>query len=87
MARKMRKRARTCYNKKEFKQAIEDLQERGYQLKSQDKRTAVLIKRREKKLHGVIAILTIWWSFGLINLFYAMLPKKKDDEVTLILQK
>ena len=87
MARKMRKRARTCYNKKEFKQAIEELQERGYQLKSKDRRTAVLVKKREKKLHGVIAILTIWWSLGLINLLYAMLPKKKDDEVTLTLQK
>ena len=87
MARKMRKRVRACYNKKEFKQAIEDLQERGYVLKSKDKRSAVLVKHREKKLHGVIAILTIWWSFGFVNLLYAMLPKKKDDEVTLILQK
>ena len=87
MAKKMRKRTRVCYNKKEFKQAIEDLQDRGYVLKSQDRRSAVLVKQREKKLHGVIAILTIWWSLGLVNLLYAMLPKKKDDQVTLILQK
>ena len=87
MARKPRKRTRKCLNKKEFKQAIDDLKERGYDLKSQDKHTAVLVKKREKKLHGVIALVTIWWSFGLINLLYIMMPKKKDDEVTLILEK
>ena len=84
---KMRKRTRTCYNKKEFKQAIEELTERGYELRSKDKRSAVLIKKREKKFHGLIAILTIWWSFGLFNLLYALLPKKKDDQVTVVLEK
>ena len=83
----MRKRTRTCKNKKEFKQAIDELVERGYELRSKEKRSAVLVKKREKKFHGLIAILTIWWSFGLINLLYALLPKKKDDQVTVVLEK
>ena len=87
MRKGTRKRTRTCLNKQEFKEAIEDFKERGYVLQWKTKYTAVLVKKREKKYHGLIAILTIWWSFGLINLLYALLPKKKDDEVTINLEK
>ena len=87
MAQKPRRRSRTCYSKRELKQAIADFEERGYILQSQTQQSAVLVLKREKKYHGLIAILTIWWSFGLINLIYALLPEKRDDIVTLTLQK
>ena len=84
--KRTRKRTRTCYNKAEFKEAVEDFIERGYVLESRNKISAKLVSKQEKKYHGIIALLTIWWSFGLGNLIYALLPSQRYDEVTILLE-
>lgn len=87
MARRTRKRTRECFNKSEMKAAIAALKERGYEVQSKSKRSVLLVKKKEKKYHGVIALLTIWWTFGLGNLLYAMWPSRNSDEVLLTLKK
>ena len=82
-----RRRTRTCATKKEFNLAIEDFLERGYVLESRNKTSAKLVSKKEKKYHGLIALLTIWWSFGLGNLIYGLLPTERYDEVTILLGK
>ena len=84
--KRTRKRTRTCYTKAEFKDAVADFIDRGYVLESRNKTSAKLISKQEKKYHGIVALLTIWWSFGLGNLIYSLLPSKRYDEVTILLQ-
>ncbi|MCM1271492.1 MAG: hypothetical protein NC247_12875 [Ruminococcus flavefaciens] len=76
----MANRIRKCYTEKEFEQIIDDFITTGYEIKSKGERNALLIKKK-KKDHLKVALLTVWWTFGIGNLIYAFVPEKIEDEV------
>ena len=77
----MANRIRRCATRKEFEQLIDDFVTMGYKIKSQGSDNALLIKKGEKEHHGLVAVLTLWWTLGLGNLIYALIPSKNDEEV------
>lgn len=76
----MANRIRKCYTEKEFEQIIDEFITTGYDIKSKGERNALLIKKK-KKDHLKVALLTVWWTFGIGNLIYAFVPEKIEDEV------
>lgn len=77
----MANRIRRCENSKEFEKIIDDFITTGYEIKSRGQNNALLIKKGKHDKHALVALLTIWWTFGLGNLIYALLPTKIEDEV------
>ena len=45
-----------------------------------------LLKKFKKKNHGLVALLTVWWTCGIGNLIYAFIPAKVEDEVMVKLE-
>ncbi|NLP26491.1 MAG: hypothetical protein GX365_03980 [Clostridiales bacterium] len=76
----MAKRIRKCSNEGDFQQVIDDFITTGYKLKSQGENNALLVKYKPKN-HGRVALLTIWFTFGIGNLIYHFMPAKVEDEV------
>ena len=76
----MANRIRRCSTKKEFEQLIDDYVTQGYTVKSQGENNALVVKE-QKKDHLKIALLTVWWTFGIGNIIYALMPAKIEDEV------
>ena len=71
--------------RKELDNRIEDKTTEGYKLNSQTDRQAEFIKRNYGSAfwHIIIFLLTIWFTFGIGNLFYLMYSYfVKKDEVT-----
>lgn len=77
----MANRIRRCENSKEFEKIIDDFITTGYEIKSRGQNNALLIKKGKHDKHALVALLTFWWTFGLGNLIYALLPTKIEDEV------
>ncbi|MBE6854638.1 MAG: hypothetical protein E7501_03170 [Ruminococcus sp.] len=82
----MSTRIRRCSNEKEFEQVIDEFIMLGYELQTRGNDNALLIKRKKKE-HGLVALLTVWWSLGIGNLIYACVPAKIIDEVMVRLDK
>ncbi len=76
----MASRIRRVSSKKEFEQVIDDFVTTGYEITSRGETSANLIKKKKKK-HGLVALLTVWWTLGIGNLIYAFIPAKIEDEV------
>lgn len=76
----MANRIRKCTNEREFEQVIDDFITTGYELQQRGTDNALLVKKK-KKDHVKIALLTVWWSVGIGNLIYALMPAKIEDEV------
>lgn len=76
----MASRIRRTSTQKEFEQVIDDFVTTGYKLESRGENNALLKKYAPKK-HGMVALLTVWWTCGLGNLIYALIPAKVEDEV------
>lgn len=71
----MANRIRRCSNEKEFEQVIDDFITTGYEIQSRGNDNALLVKKK-KKDHFKIALLTVWWTCGIGNLIYALMPAK-----------
>ena len=67
-------RLRRAQNQQEFERAIDDLATQGYEIIDQGESSALL---REKTWgtaggHVLWGLLTVWWTFGIGNLLYAL---------------
>ncbi len=82
----MANRIRRCSTDKEFEQVIDDFITTGYELQSRGTNNALLIKKKKKE-HAKVALWTVWWTAGLGNLVYALIPAKVEDEVMIKLEK
>ncbi len=79
-------RVRRCESKKEFEKVVDDFITVGYQVQSRGETSALLIKRAKKTHHGLVLLLT-WWTCGIGNLIYALIPGKVEDEVMVKLEE
>ncbi|MDE6504348.1 MAG: hypothetical protein K2L42_00590 [Clostridia bacterium] len=77
----MANRIRRCATRKEFEQIVDDFVTTGYVVKSRGEDNALLVKKGQHTKHGLVALLTFWWTLGLGNLIYALIPVKNEDEV------
>ncbi len=82
----MAARIRRCASLKELDRLIDEFVMTGYKIKSRGESGAVVIKKT-KKNHLMVALLTIWWTCGLGNLIYALIPAKVEDEVFLKIEE
>lgn len=76
-------RIRRCSTRKEFEQLIDDFITTGYTVKARGEDNARLIKKGKHNKHGLVFLLTFWWTCGIGNLVYALLPVKDEDDVLL----
>ncbi len=76
----MANRIRRVSSQREFEQVIDDMLTAGYKLESRGENNARLV-RYKKKNHSTVALWTVWWTFGIGNLIYALLPAKVEDDV------
>lgn len=60
--------------KKELDEFVEDREAEGFKLESMTDRQAILIRRNIGGLvgHFIIFLLTVWWTFFLGNILYAV---------------
>ena len=77
----MANRVRRCENQQEFERVIDDYITTGYEIQSKGQNNALLIKKGKHDKHGLIFLLTGWWTLGIGNLIYALIPVKNEDEV------
>ncbi len=81
----MANRIRRVTSQREFEQVIDDFVTTGYKVESRGENNA-LLKKFKKKNHGLVALLTVWWTCGIGNLIYAFIPAKVEDEVMVKLE-
>ena len=77
----MANRIRRCADVKEFERAIDDYITTGYTVKSRGEENALLIKKEKKTKHFQVFLWTFWFTAGIGNLIYALMPAKIEDEV------
>ncbi len=77
----MTSRIRKCSDKKEFERLIDDFMTMGYEIKSQGEENAMLVKKAKKDKHLLVFLLTFWFTLGIGNLVYALIPAANEDEV------
>lgn len=82
----MASRIRRCSSVKEFEQVVDDMITMGYVIKNRGENNALLIKYAPKN-HLKIFLLTVWFTCGIGNIIYALLPNKIDDEVMVRIEK
>ena len=76
----MDNRIRRCETRKEFEQVKDDYITQGYKIESSGENNALMVKRK-KKNHIAVLLWTVWWTAGLGNLIYALIPAKVEDSV------
>lgn len=78
-------RIRRVEDVREMERLVDDYVTRGYRLKNQGDATAVVSDRDwgSGLVHVLVAVLTLWWTFGLGNLIYAAYSRYTADEVVI----
>lgn len=79
----MANRIRRCKNSRELEQLIDDFITTGYEIKSRGENNALLIKKGKHSKHFLVFLLTFWFTMGIGNLIYALIPVKNQDEIML----
>lgn len=76
-------RIRRAADVREMERTRDDLITTGYHVESSGENTTLLSNAGWGTLgaHIVVAILTVWWTFGLGNLVYAVYAHSQGDSV------
>jgi hypothetical protein len=79
----MAKRMQYVDNRKELNETVNHLISQKYEVRKSTPFSVTLKKRNYGSFlgHLVTALLTLWWSFGLINLIYAAGSSYDADKV------
>ena len=77
----MANRIRHCTTQKEFERSIDDFVTTGYTIKSRGEENALLVKKGKHEKHLLVFLLTFWFTLGIGNLIYALIPVKPEDEI------
>lgn len=82
-------RIRRASSQDEFERAIDDFITRGYKVKSRGSGNARLKEKDYGSTGGhiIVALLTIWWTFGIGNAIYAGIKYSGADEVVVKLEE
>ena len=81
MEDQMANRIRRCATQKEFEKIIDDFVTTGYTIESRGEENALLVKKGKHDKHLLVFLLTFWFTMGIGNLIYALIPTKNQDEV------
>ena len=83
----MANRIRHYSTEKEFERLIDDFVTMGYTIKSRGEENALLVKKGKHEKHLLVFLITFWFTLGIGNLVYALIPAKPEDEVLIKLEK
>ena len=83
----MANRIRKVASHKELEKMIDEFITMGYKVQSQGENNARVVKTAPKTQHALVALLTIWWTFGIGNLIYAAMPARIEDEVLIKIEE
>lgn len=78
-------RTKRVPDRQQLEVAIDEFIVRGYELKSEGEGTARLKEKDwgDGSTHLIVAVLTIWWTFGLANALYAVYKRATAEEVVI----
>lgn len=76
-------RIRKAQSQREHDSTVDDFVTQGYQVIEQGQSTTMLRKKTWGSFvgHLIVAVLTIWWTFGLGNLVYALIVHYAAEKV------
>ena len=80
-------RIRRFTNRDEYERTIDDYITLGYKITNRGEFSCAMCKKKKKEKHLLVFLLTGWWTLGLGNLIYALMPSKDDDNVLLKLEE
>lgn len=77
-----RKRA----NGNDYRRRVTELVERGWRIEAETGERVTLVRRNagDPWIHLLLAVLTIWWLFGVPNLLYGAYNYLADSERTVV---
>ncbi|MGN1094106.1 MAG: hypothetical protein ACI4SC_03925 [Candidatus Neoclostridium sp.] len=67
-------RIRRCKDRQEFEHAVDDYVTLNYKVLSRGEDSASLRQRKPHTKHLLVFLLTFWFTFGIGNLIYALIP-------------
>ena len=76
-------RIRRVSNQKELDAIVDDFVTSGYSVVARSETNARVVKKAKKDKHLLVFLLTVWFTAGIGNLIYALIPAKIEDEVTI----
>lgn len=78
-------RVRRVEDQRERDRSVDEFITRGYQIKSEGE-TSTRLKKKDwgdAMTHLIIAVLTVWWTFGFANMLYAVYKRVNAEEVVI----
>lgn len=76
-------RIRKTQSQREHDSIVDDFVTQGHEVIEQGERTTLLRKKSWGSLlgHTIVALLTIWWTFGVGNLVYALVAHYTAEKI------
>lgn len=70
----MADRIRRCKDRQEMEHVVDDYVTLGYKITSRGEDSVTLRQIKPHSKHMLVFLLAGWWTFGLANLIYAVIP-------------